>query len=397
MNTISVDNTFAVSNVVPATEPLPTASYLRAVADFLGSPVEACSRYHGTLVASIRAHPLIGALHAGFATHRPVSLSPDIIWLTLCQGFAHHVNANSEALRHRLVDHEGKLAIKVRRDAFVKGSPENDWPDVFSEFSAAVRAHLGESHDLLLADFSTTGPVERAASELVLLDAMQSFLNYEIHTLCGIPAITLEGTPEDWKEIARRAMELSRFDLEWWIEPLLPVLQQFTAAAEGNVDRQFWDSIYKWQGPAGSGSPHVSGWILNLFPYLHHPDDMWTRLLDGKALPLQRNPWLSLPPSRRGPGRDDFPSSPAKVPFLWQISGRAFRNGVHRRVARDQPGFAVAPFAARNRLGHSRSADNRRGSAKSACLMRGSPIDCPKTPRDSQENAFRLHPKNSRH
>ena len=134
----------------------------------------------------------------------------------------------------------------------------------------------------------------------------------------------MEGTPEDWKEIARRAVEFSRFDLEWWIEPLLPVLQQFTAAAEGNVDRQFWDSIYKWQGPDGSGSPHISGWVLNLFPYLHHSDDKWIRLLNGKALPLQRNPWLSLPPSRRGPGRDDFPSSPAKVPFLWQFRDAHF-------------------------------------------------------------------------
>jgi hypothetical protein len=165
-------NTFAVSNVVPATEPLPTVSYIRAVADFLGSPVEAYSRYHGTLIASIRAHPLIGTLHAGFATHRPVSLSPDIIWLTLCQGFAHHVNANSEALRHRLVDHEGRLTIKVRRDAFVKGSPDNDWPDVFSALGGGPGT-LGESH----ACSSLTSPRpawSSVASEVVLLDT-QSF------------------------------------------------------------------------------------------------------------------------------------------------------------------------------------------------------------------------------
>ncbi|MCI5212341.1 MAG: DUF4419 domain-containing protein, partial [Candidatus Electrothrix sp. ATG2] len=30
-------------------------------------------------------------------------MSPDMFWLLICQGFARHVNANSEELRHRFV------------------------------------------------------------------------------------------------------------------------------------------------------------------------------------------------------------------------------------------------------------------------------------------------------
>jgi hypothetical protein len=270
---------------------------------------------------------LIGTLHAGFSSHRPVALSPDIIWLTICQGLAHHVNANAEALRRRLVKHEGKLRLVVRRDEFVKGSPENPWPEVFAEFSTAIRAHLGDAHRLIVADFSTTGPVERSASEVVLLDAMQAFFSYEVHTLCGIPSITLEGTAEDWQKIARRVREFARFDLAWWIEPLQPVLEEFVAAAEGNVDGRFWDSIYKWQGSEGSGSPHVSGWVLKLFPYLDNPEAKYARLFrrESTAPPLRRNPWLSLPPSGNGPGRDDFPSLPAKAPFLWKYLGTDYQ------------------------------------------------------------------------
>src|SRR5262245_38294275 len=196
--------TVAVSRVRAATKPLPEVPYHQAVADFIGGPIESCSRYHGQLVANVRSHPLIGALHAAFATHRPLCLSPDIIWLTLTQGFAHHIHANAEQLRHHLVQHEEKLTIVVRRDDFVKGSPENPWPEVFAEFSAAIREHIGDAHQLVVADFSTTGPVERAASEVVLLDAMQAFFHYEVHTFCGIPALTLEGTAEDWRSIARR-------------------------------------------------------------------------------------------------------------------------------------------------------------------------------------------------
>ena len=225
---------FAVSSVTPASQPLPERPYYEAVADFLGGPIESCSSYHGRLITldsesrglEDRSHPLIGALHAAFMSHRPVCLSPDILWLTLTQGLAHHINANAEALRGQVVRHEGKLTIKVRRDDLVKGSPENPWPEVFRGFSEAILDHLGPTHGLIVADFSTTGPVERAASEVVLLDAMQSYFCYELHTMCGIPSITLEGTVEDWRSILRRVQAWEQFGLEWWIRPLLPILEQ---------------------------------------------------------------------------------------------------------------------------------------------------------------------------
>jgi len=297
--------------------------YYQAVSEFLGGPVESCSRYHGKLVANVRSHPLIGSLHAAFSSHRPVALSPDIVWLTLCQGLAHHVNANAEVLRPRLVSHPGKLKLVVRRDDFVKGSPENPWPEVFAEFSAAICSHIGEVHRLVVANFSTTGPVERSASEVALLDTVQAFFDYEVHTLCGIPSITLEGTSEDWRMIAGRVQEFRRFDMDWWVDPLQPILDQFVAASEGQVDQEFWESIYKWQGPAGSGSPHVSGWVLKLFPYVDNP--MKHIRFVGQTTPnppIRRNPWLERPPSfRDGPGRDAFPGLPSKAPFLWRYLG----------------------------------------------------------------------------
>jgi hypothetical protein len=314
--------TFPVSDVTPAREPLPEVASHEAVADLLGSRVESCSHYHGRLVAGLRSHPLIGALHAAFASHRPVCLSPDIVWLTLMQGLAQHVNAHAEQLRHRFVRHEGKLKVVVRRDDFVKGAPENPWPEVFGQFSAAIRGHLGEeAHGLVVADFSTTGPVERAASEVALLDAMQAFFDYECHTCCGIPSVTLEGTAADWRVLARRAEGIARLDLGWWVERLRPVLGQFVAAAGGDIDRGFWESMYKWQGPKGSGSPHVTGWVVDLFPYVANPQ---ARYAGPAAPPLRRNPWLGVRPGRGGPGRDDFPGLPSRAPFRWQHLDRAF-------------------------------------------------------------------------
>ena len=244
--------------------------------------VESCSRYHGKLVESLSCHPLLEALHFAFAEHRPLCLSPDIIWLTLTQGLANHINFNAESLRRQFVRHDGQLTIVVRRDEFIKGSPENPWPEVFAEFSERIKDHIGQAHGLIVADYSTTGPVERAASEVVLLDAMQAYFCYEVHTKCGIPRILLEGSADDWQSLGRRVQEWRRFDLDWWVKPLQPILDQFTAAALGRVDRNFWNSIYKWNGADGSGPPpYVSGWILKMFPYLR-----WTPFFgQKKALP----------------------------------------------------------------------------------------------------------------
>jgi hypothetical protein len=246
------------------------------------------------------------------------------------------------------VKHQGKLELVADRDEFVKGSPENDWPGVFAEFSEAIRSHIGDAHSLIVADFSTTGPVERAASEVTLLDTMQAFFMYEVRTKCGIPSITLEGTAEDWRKIASRVREFARYDLDWWVEPLLPILEQFVAAAEGNVDEPFWNSIYKWQGSDGSGSAYVSGWITKLFPYLDNPEAKFARLFGEKSSAplLKRNPWLSDSLSHHGPGRDEFPSLPAKAPFLWNYLGKkyemAFVGGL-MGIAQDSSTLCLRP------------------------------------------------------
>lgn len=120
-----VSTTFPVSDVSVAIEPLPELPYHEAVTDFLCGPVESCSRYHGQLVANVVSHPLIAALHGAFTTHRPITLSPDIVWLTITQGLAIHINQNAESQRQQFVSNDGKLTIQIRRDDFVKGSPEN--------------------------------------------------------------------------------------------------------------------------------------------------------------------------------------------------------------------------------------------------------------------------------
>ncbi len=201
----------------------------------------------------------------------------------IIQGVANHINVNADALRSRFVRHEGKVEISVRRDDFVKGSPENPWAEAIEEFTSRVEEHIGSEFDLFQPTFTTTGPVERAAAGVVLLDAMRSYFTYDMESFCGIPAVSLEGTPEDWQAVADRAEQFGSLDLDWWLEPLRGILKQFVAASQGVVDRQFWQSLYKYHDE--SGGPVITGWISALFPYL---TDSQT------GLAIHQNPYLTL-------------------------------------------------------------------------------------------------------
>lgn len=257
------------------------------------------------------AHPLLGAVHLAYDGHYPLILRPDDVWLALTQGLALHIEANAEMLRKQFVSHEGQATLVVRRDAFVKGSSENNWPGAFSEFSDQIAAYIGKKRDLIVQLFSTTGPIERAASEIVLMDAMKSYFRYEVHTLCGIPEITLLGTPDDWKSIHRRVEVFTEFDLGWWTANILPVLDEFIAASEGSVNKDFWKFIYKDEH--GSGNASITGWINTLFPYIQ---DWHTKQYTVRNVRMRD--W------RDGPANDKFPSGVSKVPFLWKYFEQQF-------------------------------------------------------------------------
>jgi hypothetical protein len=372
--------TFEVSEVRRATTPLPEVPYKQAVEALLieGNPgweeeweddediliddgpdstpprlVEACSRYHGRLLDRVAFHPFVAAVHMAFVDHRPLRLSPDAVWLLICQAVANHVNVHAEELRPRLVRHEGKIQIVVQRNDFVKGSPENPWPEVFGAFSTKIREHLGPAINLFLPAFSTTGPVERASAEVVLLDAMQSYFQYVVRTRCGIPAITLEGTAEDWQSLGERAEAFADLGLVRWVETLRPILRQFVRASQGDVEKPFWRSLYKLNDE--SGGPVITGWITAFFPYLKdYKTGRVSVPIDGffgdVRRPLDEMLYPGEGPERSsfadGPTIESLPGGLSKAPFRWEYLDTTFAMeflGGFVGVAQDAETLALRP------------------------------------------------------
>ena len=209
--------------------------------------------------------------------HRPVVLTPDAIWLIICQQFSHIVNENPEKYRGVLVNHEGKKELKVEsNDLF---SNQADWEGIISRFTAEIDKYTNNGlATTLVADFSTTGTDERIASEVTLMDVVKPYFDYTaVYAICGIPSITLTGTPDDWRKVLEKTLALEAFGLGWWTTELEPILQEFVKAAEGHPDYWFWKDIVNKtrprtiQGPLCSKrQPKITkfdGWFLKFFPY----------------------------------------------------------------------------------------------------------------------------------
>jgi len=213
-----------------------------------------------------------------YADHRPLVLSPDMVWLIISQGFSRYVNAHAEEMRDLLVFHEGKMELVVNSNNNIL-LPSGNWEQLLNDFSTCIAKNTkGELADLMTADFTTTGITERIASQISLMDIVKHYFIYtRISAACGIPSIRLEGTPDDWQKVLDKARCLRKYNLEKWSDDLVAILKEFVEASKGNPNQKFWQGIVKKKrvdqlktdnscDPDPAKMTKLDGWFLKFFP-----------------------------------------------------------------------------------------------------------------------------------
>ncbi|WP_177229872.1 DUF4419 domain-containing protein [Lentzea albida] len=245
--------TFPVDDVMPVTDSLPTSR----TADLF--PAALATGGDAQVLRPNGVHPLLHAVGKAFAEHRPLVLSPDAVWLTIARGISDHVKQHAEELRPVLVGHEGKERLTAHF------GPGDTWDSLVERLAKQIGDSIFE------CDFSTSTAVERLAGRVAMLDAYSPYFGFWMIAVCGIPSITLTGTPDDWRRIRARIDDLPRFGLERWCRSLVPITDEFVRAAEGNADAEFWKRIYN---PVDAyGGEIVTGWVTRFYPYLEYPAD----------------------------------------------------------------------------------------------------------------------------
>ncbi|TKG92949.1 DUF4419 domain-containing protein [Puteibacter caeruleilacunae] len=238
-------------------------------------------------------HSFFDGMYKAYASHRPFVISPDMIWLLISQGFAQHVNANSASLRDKFVNFDGKLTlmVKAKSDMLNGATVSKDWEAVFAQFTTQMSEHLGtDLINTLSSDFSTTTSIEKAVSEITIMEAMKPFFEFVVFRVaCGIPEITLKGTTEDWLKVYNKARKLGKYDLKWWTKELEPILKEFIRTSKGHIDKKFWRNMFKIHTEKVYGSPKIiDGWIVKFFPYSKSGKrNNLSRLVKGDNLPKE--------------------------------------------------------------------------------------------------------------
>ena len=139
---------------------------------------------------------LIQGLIAAYKNHYPITISPDMIWILIMQGFSRFMEKYENLVRERFVNFTGKKDLKLER---LQYSPYNAskevWDGIIKEFVQKIGNNVGkEVVDNLECDFSTTSAVAKVTSQVCIMSAMKQYFTYRVLMAgCGISSITKIG------------------------------------------------------------------------------------------------------------------------------------------------------------------------------------------------------------
>ena len=174
-------------------------------------------------------HSVIMGYFEAYEKHCPMTITPDIIWLLISQGFTHHILHNFEELRYEFVDFYGKKELIVKNNfSDIESVDSKSWNEFFEEIVNQIAKYTGEEIiNILSPNFSTTDKITLQVGNITIMGAMEKYFIYIIELMgCGISKINLEGTLEDWEKILEKTNKLRKYELDWWIDEIEPIIKK---------------------------------------------------------------------------------------------------------------------------------------------------------------------------
>ena len=165
-------------------------------------------------------------------------------------------------MRNLFVDHEGKKTIEVQ-----VGDPTIytvDYNFLFDEITKQLKENLKvpEFVDGVTADFGTTSAVQKIVSQITLMYSVNQYFDFGMICGCGIPALEMLGSEEDWMKLSsklkvlRTLLEPIENDLnlsrEWW-DLVQKVFWNLQTTYQGHPDEDWWSHIMSYKEAHQSG------------------------------------------------------------------------------------------------------------------------------------------------
>jgi hypothetical protein len=262
---------------------------------------------------------LIQTIHNSYSSHRPLILTPDVIWLAICQGVSIHINEKMNSLKHVIFIKNKPNKIEVRNDSLEYN--DDAWKALISSIANQTKKFTKDDfYSFFVSQFTTTTEVIKTVYQITLLESYKKEFQYVGESGCGIPSITITGEKKDWELILSKLEMLDKIGLSKWKESLKPIINEFINVYRGKINKEFWKSIYKYKDEYSES--YLSGWIVKLFPYLKKIDSksvydqkIGSFKSEEKYVPnefLDGNKYLKSKLTT-----DNFPSGMAQIDVLW--------------------------------------------------------------------------------
>jgi len=225
-------------------------------------------------IYSIGDYGLFSSVITAYNNHWKLRTSPDDWWFSVIKRVTCAIdkNAEKEAVRKMFVDQEGKKTIQV--EVFDTSIYIVDYSWFFDQMAKGIQENVKvpEFVDGMTADFSTTTAVQKIVSQITLMYSVQNYFRLEMVLLCGIPAVEMLGTEEDWSKlqsklkVLRTLLEPIENDLglsSEWRDLVEKVFRELLSTYQGRPDKEWWSHIISYQNRFGSGECGYRGWITD--------------------------------------------------------------------------------------------------------------------------------------
>ena len=213
---------------------------------------------------------LFAAVLTAYNNHWKLRTSPDDWWFCVIKRVACAIdkNAKKESVRKMFVDHEGKKTIEVVVPDTNIYTVDYSW--FFDQISKGIQENIKvpEFVDGMTADFSTTTAVQKIVSQITMMTSVQEYFRFAMMCGCGIPAVEMLGTEDDWSKlksklkVLRTLLEPIENDLnlssEWW-DVVEKVFSNLLATYQGSAVSEWWSQIMSYENVYSSGVVFVPG------------------------------------------------------------------------------------------------------------------------------------------
>lgn len=240
---------------------------LRDWAKELGSPVEYRKPLPYEIIENDTASDgtmlgkgFLSHLSKAYSRHYKIAVNPQDFWFIVVCEIAAIVAEKPDAYRSIFTNAEDKQTILVPSGSHILPV------DLVIEQLNTLIPNGAAKH--FLPKFSTATADSDYAIACALLHTVKHYYNYSMFC-CGLPAVKVNGTREDWDHFAFKLTQLrgvfNDTPVVQYLQRVHELITELTYATFEGDAKAFWESIFAKQNIGSGGQAILSGWISRLY------------------------------------------------------------------------------------------------------------------------------------